>query len=76
MSADRRVPRESSILVADPDAEVGSAAATGATTPSNGHTSAAAVPVIDRAAAALTHAHPSTAAPPALTLDGVRVSFG
>jgi phosphate transport system ATP-binding protein len=41
-----------------------------------GHNPTTVPAVSEHAAAALTHAHPASAAPPALTLEGVRVSFG
>jgi phosphate transport system ATP-binding protein len=74
MSADsRRLPRPST-LVARPDAA--SAVAAGdparfrAGAPSTGPA------VVDHAAAALAHTRATSAAPPALSLEGVRVSFG
>ncbi|MGA2282365.1 MAG: phosphate ABC transporter ATP-binding protein [Candidatus Dormibacteria bacterium] len=72
MSADTRGLSASSRLVADPEGEA--VAAESADLVGNG--SAAMPVVIDHAAAALTHAHAAPAALPALTLEGVRVSFG
>jgi phosphate transport system ATP-binding protein len=61
--------------VAEPDADGAPAATEGSARPLE-HGSTGTAAVIDRAASALTHAHPSSEAAPALTLEGVRVSFG